>query len=786
MPPSDATACPRTVRWVPPALGALALIIGVTTLTGWATDTPRLTNWGGHGISMQPNAALALTSMGAALLFLAIRRYKLVFGLGALVAGMGGATFFQHLSGINLGIDTLLFSKPWGDTATTAVGRMGPPASLSLFLLGSGVMLALGSPGSRGRGLAAGLALAASCIALHAIIAYLFRADTLYTLPRLTGIALPTAIVLMALAVGLLASLPDRQPVRTLLENSGAGLLARRAVPLIVALPLVAGWLRLRGQTAGYYDTGTGTALLTFAMIAMMCAVLWWGVAVVSKHERALVAVNEAKIHADMVLGGARDLFIVVDRDWKHTYTNDRVSEISDIPRQRLIGRILWEVFPATVGTPLEAAARRVMEQREPETLEYFYEPWKRWFDTRIYPTQPGGIAIFALEVTTRIQAEQAVREADRRKDEFLATLAHELRNPLAPICGAVELMKQAEGDRDLVRQSREMLERQTTQLVRLVDDLLDVSRITRDKLDLRKQRVDLSSVIGHAVESCTAQVQRAGHHLTVELPREPVGLEADPARLAQVFSNLLHNACKYTERGGQISIVAERQGTEVVVTVSDSGVGIPADMLPKVFELFTQVDRSLERSQGGLGIGLTLAKRLIEMHHGSITVESDGAGQGSRFTVRLPVAIETVVTENSQRPEVADPPAKPKRILVVDDNQDAASMLAKLLSLGGHETRVVLDGLAAVEVAASYQPEIVFLDIGLPKMNGYEVCRTIREQSQGRRILIIALSGWGREEDRARSKEAGFDEHLIKPVEYQTVIKLLSVEADKSHARVF
>jgi PAS domain S-box-containing protein len=383
-------------------------------------------------------------------------------------------------------------------------------------------------------------------------------------------------------------------------------------------------------------------------------------------------------------------------------------------------------------------------------------------------------------EVAERKLGEQAVREselalrdADRRKDEFLATLAHELRNPLAPVRNSLELIKLAGGDAELIERARSTMDRQISQMVRLIDDLLDVSRITRNKLELRRRPVDFAPIVLHAVESTHPLFEQARHELLVGLPAETIRLDADPERLTQVFGNLLTNACKYTEPGGRIWLSAERRSTDVVVTIRDTGIGIPPDRLPEVFDLFTQVDRSLERSQGGLGIGLSLVKRLVEMHEGSVSAHSEGRGRGSEFVVRLPILTEEPVA--GPPPSSGDDVTTARgRILVVDDNHDGAESLALLLARTGAETRTAHDGASAVAAAAAFRPDVILLDLGMPKMNGYEACKAIREQPWGQDMVIVALTGWGQDEDRRRSAAAGFDGHLVKPVERAALVSLL------------
>ncbi len=385
------------------------------------------------------------------------------------------------------------------------------------------------------------------------------------------------------------------------------------------------------------------------------------------------------------------------------------------------------------------------------------------------------------LDVTNRKTAEDQLRQlaaelsaANRRKDEFLATLAHELRNPLAPIRNGLELLKMGGGSGATAEKARRMMERQTAHLVRLVDDLLEVSRITRDTLELRKERVPLAAVLESALESSRPLIEQMGHDLTVSLPTPPLMVDADVTRLAQVFLNLLNNAAKYSERGGHIQLHVEREASDVVVTVKDSGIGIAADQLSRIFEMFTQVDRSLEKAQGGLGIGLTLVKRLVEMHGGTVEAKSEGPGKGSEFVVRLPVVIAAA------EPQKSDGAAEhsvscSRRILVVDDNRDSADSLSAMLKLMGHDTRTAFDGQQGVDVAAEFRPEVVLLDIGLPKLNGYDACRAIREQPWGTNVLLIAVTGWGQDDDHRRSREAGFDHHMVKPVDLQVLTPMLA-----------
>ena len=374
-----------------------------------------------------------------------------------------------------------------------------------------------------------------------------------------------------------------------------------------------------------------------------------------------------------------------------------------------------------------------------------------------------------------RARAEQDLREADRRKDEFLAILAHELRNPLAPLRNALEVMKLAPNDSKAVGLAREMMTRQLVQMVRLIDDLLDVSRISRGKVTLHRERTSLDAIVKQAVETNRPLIESTSRHLTIRMPPAAIFVDADPTRLAQVFANLLNNAAKYTEPGGEIALSVERDGTWAVIRVRDNGIGIPPEMLPRVFDMFLQVDRSLEKAQGGLGVGLSLVKGLVELHGGSVEAHSLGLGCGTEFVVRLPIvsALRAEPAPSSRDEPVAA--AARRRILVVDDNRDSAISLATLFGALNYETRTAFDGLEAIKAAADFRPAIVLLDIGMPRLNGYDTCRRMRLQAWGRNMVIVALTGWGREEDQKRSKAAGFDFHLVKPVDPSTLSRLLT-----------
>ncbi len=468
------------------------------------------------------------------------------------------------------------------------------------------------------------------------------------------------------------------------------------------------------------------------------------------------------------------------------THVFERVNDRHDalVGGRELVGRTVLEALPevaaqgfidlldqvyrsgeAFVGTDVrvtfEEGAGRPAEERY---VDFVYQP------LRDPDGSVTGIIVQGIDLTARKRAEREreealvrLREQDRRKDDFIALLAHELRNPLAPIRNGLQVLRLSD-DRSTRERVQAVMDRQLGHMVRLIDDLLDVSRINRSKMELRRGRVRLADVVGSAIETARPAIDEAGHELTVSLPPHPVFLDGDLTRLSQVFSNLLTNSAKYTELGGRIWLSARREGDGVVVTVRDTGIGIPPEALPHIFDMFSQVDRPIERSTGGLGIGLALVKGLVEMHDGSVTAASDGQGRGSSFTVTLPALIDEPAPV-SPVVEKADALGPKRRILVVDDNRDGAESLAMMLGLLSNEVRTAHDGVEAVEAAESFRPEVILMDMGMPRLNGYEATRRIRSQQWGQDITVIALTGWGQEGDREQSRVAGCDGHLVKPV---------------------
>jgi PAS domain S-box-containing protein len=381
-------------------------------------------------------------------------------------------------------------------------------------------------------------------------------------------------------------------------------------------------------------------------------------------------------------------------------------------------------------------------------------------------------------DITERKRMVEELRQVAQRKDAFLAMLAHELRNPLAPIRNALQIMRLARHDSTTVEEARDIMERQVHNLVRLIDDLMDVSRISRGKIELKQERIDLSTILQSAIEISRVQIEAARHELTVASPPEAIWVHADQTRLGQVVANLLNNAAKYTEPGGHIWLSAERDSGNAIIRVRDTGIGIPSEMLPHIFDIYVQVSSSLDRSQGGLGLGLTVVKQLVELHNGTIEAYSAGPHQGSEFVVRLPLATEdreTLDRERGPRDDLQAGGSAGLRVLIVDDNRDSAESLGMVMKLAGYRVRVALDGPAAIESARTFQPSILLLDIEMPDMNGFEVAKRIREQPSTQGMLLVAMTGYASDADRRRCREAGFDHHLVKPVDFDALQRLLT-----------
>lgn len=475
-------------------------------------------------------------------------------------------------------------------------------------------------------------------------------------------------------------------------------------------------------------------------------------------------------------------------RDYRFEEANEAFAMHTGL--HDVIGKTIRDMVPGQDAHWFEIYGR-VAETGEATRFVQEAKAMNRWFD--VYATRLGGpgsdlVAVLFSDITQRLLAEQDLRrlneelaQANRLKTEFLATLAHELRNPLAPLSNGLHLMRMAGNKPELLERTRQMMERQIQHMVHLVDDLLDVARISTGKVELRRRPMDLKEVVATAVETSASLIDSGGHRLTVEMPSQPLPMHADPTRIAQVVSNLLNNAAKYTPEGGRIALKGRVEGREAVISVTDTGVGLEPDALAKVFEMFAQVPGA-GKPQGGLGIGLSLVKSLVGLHGGSVSATSPGPGQGSTFTVRLPLTEGNDMSTDTSLASTSSTPGQ-LQVLVVDDNTDAAESLGVLLDIEGHAAHIAHTGAEALQVAQSQALDVVFLDIGLPDMTGYDVAKRMRMLPGMQKTLLVALTGWGTQDDRQRTRDAGFDRHLTKPAELPAVEELLRAAAAAKNA---
>ncbi|MDB5337378.1 MAG: domain S-box [Planctomycetaceae bacterium] len=465
----------------------------------------------------------------------------------------------------------------------------------------------------------------------------------------------------------------------------------------------------------------------------------------------------------------------IKDLNGHYVYANDEAVNAFQMPRPELYGRTDEDFFPPETAARFKDNDRLAMNGTGVQVIETLKQSDGILHHSLVckFPIQgPQGtpflVGGIAIDVTDRVRAEESLKEANRRKDEFLATLAHELRNPLAPIRNSLQILKLPNVEMATIEHCRQVMERQVQQLVRLVDDLMDVSRVMRGKIDMRWECVELANIVARAAEMVQPLMETQGHELTIELPNESLLLNADAVRLSQVVGNLLTNAAKYTEAGGRIALTVLRTADQAVLRIRDNGIGIAPDLLPHIFDLFVQADHSTTRSQGGLGIGLTLVRNLVELHQGTVEVQSEGLGKGSEFIVKLPIVAEFNGAPGSTIAPVQQqlPTPSGHRLMIVDDNRDAAKTLSVLLRLLGHDVQEAYDGPTALKLAKDFRPALIFLDIGMPGMDGYQVARELRQLPALREIVLVALTGWGQLEDRRRTAEAGFNHHLVKPLD--------------------
>ncbi len=630
------------------------MVGGLLTLAGWAFEVPRLTNWAGTSISMLPNTAVCAMTAGTALILLALGAPHLLTAvLGACVTLIGAATLTQHATGVDWGIDRLLLFREWGQTGATVPGRMGIPACISWMLLGTALVLARGTVQARRSAMTAALVVAS--VSILSLVGYIFGATPLYSLPRYTTIAFQTATITLALALGMVMSLPGHEPMKTLMGATTSSSLARRALPLIFLVPLLVGWLRIRGQEVGLFDMAFGTALRTLTEIALLLTLVWWALRRFARTEEAL-------------------------------------------------GR-----------------------------------------------------------------AKEVAEAASLAKDRFIAQLSHELRTPLNPVLMTAAALREDSRLPAEVRADLAMIERNIQLEARLIEDLLDLTRITQGKLTLRNELCDAHSLIAFSIDMIEEEAKAKRVAIQLDLTASRRHLTGDPARLQQVFWNLLRNAVKFTQEGGQVRVhthngTCEKQcadpGHRVCIAVSDNGIGFEPGEAAQLFEPFHQ---SAAQSSGGLGLGLAIVKAVVDLHHGRIHAESPGPGRGATFTVELPGEESTVPNTSAPPTEVGELGPEPAlSLLLVEDHEPTMRVLSRLLSRAGHHVTTASSVAEALAAAHGQRLDFVVSDLGLPDGTGFDLMKDLRHLYG---LRGLALSGYGMEDDLHRSEQAGFVGHLIKPV---------------------
>ncbi len=526
-----------------------------------------------------------------------------------------------------------------------------------------------------------------------------------------------------------------------------------------------------------YHSLAWAAHLVLFAVVG---ALITEGI---HRLQRAAGALRDSEHRMRAILDRASAVVFFKDREGRYLFVNEEFLRIFALEREFVIGKVEKELFPRGIATELRDHDVRVWQSGGPLTIEevvpqtdgmHTYVATK--FLLQDAEGAPYALCGIATDITAQKDTEEALRQADRRKDIFLATLSHELRNPLAPIRHAVRLLRSPRTSPRDTAQAQEIIERQSQHLSRLLDDLLDVSRITRGSVELRKELLSISSVIETALEAVRPLIEARGHTVSVDVPERPVYVYADSVRLSQVLANLLTNAAKYTPPGGSIRIEGRHENETVVLRVIDNGIGIAPEVLPRIFEMFSQGRSERQHAEGGLGIGLALVRGLLELHGGTIEARSAGVGRGSEFIVRVPVGDDGLTVDALLAPGASLAPASDVvKVLIADDNRDAADSLAILLRGDGHEIRKAYDGAAALETAQEFRPDVALLDIGMPGLDGYEVAQRIREEPWGQGVTLVALTGWGQAQDKERAMAAGFDHHVTKPVEPERLQALLA-----------
>jgi signal transduction histidine kinase/CheY-like chemotaxis protein len=785
--------------------GSVAAGFGAVMLSFWLSGDPALIQF--VAWCCKTNTCIGLLLSGLSLVAVSSPRAA-VRGIGGVLTGvvivLAVLTLLEYVAGIDL---------------ATHPDRMTPNAALSFLLFGAAMLLV--PQARRLAGVGQALALALIALDATALIGYLYDAAPLYRAGTMIRISPYTALCFVVLGSGALALRPELGLLARLSSDGTGSYLARRLLVPVVALPILLDRFRLWGESLGWWSRTTGLALGALVFIGIATTFVLY-------LARSLDVLDARRKHSELELRRAGELTAALAQA-------RTVEEVARVTAELGVSAVAADAGAVFAVEPEAGGLRMIASRGYPAPVERAYatlplavrapicdavrdrcmvfvaetdELRERYPevqpDTRAFAAVPliaSGRTLGAIGLSFRTQrpdaqarsridrlvgqcaqafdraalfdSERAAREvaraADRTKDEFLAMLGHELRNPLAPIINALEVMgiRSPEPHRE-----REIIERQVRHMTRLVDDLLDVSRIARGKIELARSRVELAPVVDDAVELARPLADECRHALVVQADPE-LAIDGDRARVVQIVSNLLTNAVKYTPPGGRIELVAQRHGDDAVMRCTDNGVGIPAALLPRIFEPFVQHEATIERAMGGLGLGLAIVRSLVVLHGGTVEVASDGAGKGATFTVTFP-ALPVAAVAALAAPMLPGPTASPRRVLIVDDNQDAAEMMGGALALAGHIVQIAHDGARGLELAAEFDPDCVMLNIGLPMIDGYDVARRLRDHDGDRHRMLVAITGYGQDHDVRRALDAGFDRHLVKPVPIAVAMEIV------------
>jgi PAS domain S-box-containing protein len=772
--------------------------IGVVSLAGWGANVDVLRGFAGQ-ITTKANTAVGLIAAAAGLWLTAQGRRRSGFVLALGVGALGLATLAEHLFSLDLGIDQLLFTEAPGASGTTSPGRMGPNACVS-FILAAAVLILLNTTSRRAFIAAQALAFAVGVLALTAMTGYFSGAQQLFAIARYTGIALQTAIAFFALSVGLLSVRPEVGPVAVFASERAGGLVLRRLVLPAVVLPLALAYGTLVGLRAGVFDAPLGIALLAVALVTLLGGAIWWTAYVLNALDRSRLEAQHAIVETEerfRTLANEAPVLIWVDEYGRRMWFNVRWVEFTGLSADAL--RNTWEaLIHPDDARACQARRREAAERGTGYTIEYRLKRADaafRWILETAAPrtAHDGGVVGLvgsSIDITDRkeleqqaIAAREAAESASRMKDDFLATLSHELRTPLNAILGYSRILRMSSLPESRRSHALDVIERNAVLQTALVEDILDLSRITAGKLRLEVERVDVATPLREAVESLRPSADAKDIQVLVTSDPHPATARGDAARLQQIFWNVLSNAIKFTPQGGHVHVRLWCESRHVTVQVTDDGTGIPREFLPYIFEPFRQADTGFARRYGGLGLGLSVCRRLVELHGGTIEAHSDGVGRGATFTIRLPCVVEPAIASVSSEAPVTVATRSASSItlhgltvLVVDDELEARELLKDVLEAAGAIVLTASNADGALQTYQRHGADVLVTDLGMPVADGYELLRSIQavDRGTGRSVPAIAVTAYARSEDRAKCLRAGFVAHISKPIDPMVIVDVV------------